>query len=398
MATLSTTVILIFLILWIILNLYYYRREGERGLKTYYGIFGILRTSWGLKIIDKIGKYRFWQKIGIFLIPVCVVVSIITFYTFVNSTVGLFSGSIPKESSRPIILLFGNVIPWIPGIIALVLGITLHELAHGIVARSFNLKIKSTGLILFLGIPLGAFVEIGEEFKNVSRKVRGAVASAGPVVNILIYLLVLLVIPCISNITSPLTITKVFKDLPASGVLKEGDIIRVGPTYHNKIVVFGKVIGRDDINHILLINVMGVASVPNIKVETVAIKEKLIWIEPTTKIKDTARILYENSISGVPVISNGKLVGVFTYHDLAHAISKNMENQPVEKVMTRDPITITPDKKIYDALILMEEKDIGRLIVVDKDGRVVGIITKTDVLKLIGGALFNKILKNIKGD
>lgn len=225
MATLSTTVILIFLILWIILNLYYYRREGERGLKTYYGIFGILRTSWGLKIIDKIGKYRFWQKIGIFLIPVCVVVSIITFYTFVNSTVGLFSGSIPKESSRPIILLFGNVIPWIPGIIALVLGITLHELAHGIVARSFNLKIKSTGLILFLGIPLGAFVEIGEEFKNVSRKVRGAVASAGPVVNILIYLLVLLVIPCISNITSPLTITKVFKDLPASGVLKEGDII-----------------------------------------------------------------------------------------------------------------------------------------------------------------------------
>ncbi|GBF35860.1 MAG TPA: CBS domain-containing protein [Methanothermococcus okinawensis] len=181
-------------------------------------------------------------------------------------------------------------------------------------------------------------------------------------------------------------------------LFKEGDIIRVGPTYHNKIVVFGKVIGRDDINHILLINVMGVASVPNIKVETVAIKEKLIWIEPTTKIKDTARILYENSISGVPVISNGKLVGVFTYHDLAHAISKNMENQPVEKVMTRDPITITPDKKIYDALILMEEKDIGRLIVVDKDGRVVGIITKTDVLKLIGGALFNKILKNIKGD
>ncbi|HID65388.1 MAG TPA: hypothetical protein EYP32_00170, partial [Aquificaceae bacterium] len=137
----SSTLILIFLILWIILNLYYYKKNDEKGLKTYYGIFGILRTSWGLKVIDKLGKYKFWQRVGFLLIPVCVVVSVITFYTFINSTLGLFSGSIPKESSKPIILLFGDVIPWIPGIIALILGITLHELAHGIVARSFNLKI-----------------------------------------------------------------------------------------------------------------------------------------------------------------------------------------------------------------------------------------------------------------
>ena len=52
----SSTLILIFLILWIILNLYYYKKNDEKGLKTYYGIFGILRTSWGLKVIDKLGK------------------------------------------------------------------------------------------------------------------------------------------------------------------------------------------------------------------------------------------------------------------------------------------------------------------------------------------------------
>ena len=222
----STTLIVIFLIIWIALNLYYQRkREDKNGLKTYYGVFGILRTSWGLGVIDKIGRYRFWQKIGFLLIPVGIVVSILTFYTFVNSTVGLFSGSIPKESSKPIIFLFGDVIPWIPGIIALVLGITLHELAHGIVARSFNLKIKSTGLILFLGIPLGAFVELGEEFKKASKRIRGAVASAGPVVNIIVFLIALLIIPYVSNISSPITITKVLEDHPASGVLKEGDII-----------------------------------------------------------------------------------------------------------------------------------------------------------------------------
>jgi len=223
----STTMIMIFFLIWTILTIYYYRRgeEDERGLKIYYGILGILRTSWGLGVIDKIGKYRFWQKVGLLFIPVAIVISILTLYTFINSTLGLFSGSIPKESSKPIIFLFGDVIPWIPGIIALIVGITLHELAHGIVARSFNLKIKSTGLILLLGIPLGAFVEIGEDFKKASRKVRGAIASAGPVINILIFLLVLLITPYVLSIPSSLTITKVLEDFPASGVLMEGDVI-----------------------------------------------------------------------------------------------------------------------------------------------------------------------------
>ncbi|MBW9223458.1 site-2 protease family protein [Methanothermococcus sp. SCGC AD-155-E23] len=222
----STTVIMILLIIWMILSIYYRREKGdEKGLKIYYGMLGILRTSWGLKVIDKIGRYKFWQKVGYLFIPVAIVISILTFYTFINSTLGLFSGSIPKESSKPIIFLFGDVIPWIPGIVALILGITLHELAHGIIARSFNLRIKSTGLILLLGIPLGAFVEIGEDFKKASRKVRGAVASAGPVVNILVFLLVLLITPYVLSIPSSLTVTKVLEDFPASGVLMEGDVI-----------------------------------------------------------------------------------------------------------------------------------------------------------------------------
>jgi len=195
------------------------------GLKTYYGVFGILRTSWGLKTIDIIGKYRIWRKIGIFLIPMCVIISIITFYMFISSTLSLFNGTIPKESSKPIIFLFGNVIPWIPGVIALIIGITFHELAHGIVARSFNLKIKSTGLLLALGIPLGAFVEIGDEFKNASKKVRGAVASAGPIANVVIFMIVMLITPYFHGLSTPLTITEVLEDHPASGVLMSGDIV-----------------------------------------------------------------------------------------------------------------------------------------------------------------------------
>ncbi|WP_048057917.1 CBS domain-containing protein [Methanothermococcus okinawensis] len=178
-------------------------------------------------------------------------------------------------------------------------------------------------------------------------------------------------------------------------IFNEGDIVKIGPTYHNKIIIFGKVSGRDDIDHILLIDVIGVTSIPNITVKSIAIKEDLIWLSPDTNIKDAAKIFYDNNINGAPIISNGNLVGILTLHDLAYALSNSLENESVEKIMAKNPLTITPDKKVYDALILMEKQGVGRLIVVDKDSKVIGIITRTDVLKLIEGALFPKILKEL---
>ena len=199
--------------------------ETPMGLKIYYGLFGILRTSAGLKIIDKVGKYKFWRKLSLWLIPLCMIISILTLYMFITSTINLFSGTVPKETSKPVIFLFGNLIPWIPGIVALIIGITLHELAHGIVARAYNLKIKSTGLLLGLGIPLGAFVELSDEFKETNNKIRGAVASAGPIANVIIFFIAIFAMPFVMNIDSPITISNVLEDYPAQGVLLKGDVI-----------------------------------------------------------------------------------------------------------------------------------------------------------------------------
>jgi predicted transcriptional regulator len=174
-----------------------------------------------------------------------------------------------------------------------------------------------------------------------------------------------------------------------------GDIVKVGPTHHNKIIVFGKVVGRDDINHILLLDVMGVMSIPNITVESIAIKDGLIWLKIDTPIREASKIFCEKNINGAPVIDNGKLVGMITLHDIAKALSNNLENDSIDKIMSKNVITITPDKKVYDALDIMEKNEIGRLIVVDEKNKVIGIITRTDVLKLIEGILFPKILKEL---
>ena len=241
----SLTVIFIFAILWAILNVIYkqkndkykyvdksnndYINEDTKNdnikLKTYYGIFGILRTSLGLKTIEIVGKYKIWQKISILLIPICIIISMATFYMLIDSTLQLFNGTVPKESSKPVIFLFGDMIPWIPGIVALIIGITFHEMAHGIVARSFNMNIKNTGLLLVLGMPLGAFVEIGDEFKDASKKVKGAIAAAGPMINVIIFFIAILITLYVSGITTPLTITTIMDDHPAYGKLMEGDVI-----------------------------------------------------------------------------------------------------------------------------------------------------------------------------
>ena len=234
----STNILIAFLIIWSIIYIMNTTKKqqlekksdnGENetpmGLKIYYGLFGILRTSAGLKIIDKVGKYKFWRKLSLWLIPLCMIISILTLYMFITSTINLFSGTVPKETSKPVIFLFGNLIPWIPGIVALIIGITLHELAHGIVARAYNLKIKSTGLLLGLGIPLGAFVELSDEFKETNNKIRGAVASAGPIANVIIFFMAIFTMPFVMNIDSPITISNVLEDYPAQGVLLKGDVI-----------------------------------------------------------------------------------------------------------------------------------------------------------------------------
>ncbi len=192
-------------------------------LKVYGGVFGILRTKIGMKVIEKFGKYKFWKKIGVYFIPICAFLGLYMMINIILFAINLLFGNIPKSAGKPIIFLFGNVIPWIPGLIALTIAITVHELAHGILARAYNINIKSTGLIFLLGIPLGAFVELDDKFKETNKKIRGIVASAGPMANLFIFVISILLLNISYNIPTEIKILNVYS--PAKEYLKPGDII-----------------------------------------------------------------------------------------------------------------------------------------------------------------------------
>jgi CBS domain-containing protein len=135
-----------------------------------------------------------------------------------------------------------------------------------------------------------------------------------------------------------------------------------------------------------------------------------ITVTKETPLPEAIKILIDKQISGLPVVnSTGELVGVLTESDLMWREAgleappyimlldsviylqnparhekevHKVLGQTVGEVMSAQVITITPKQSIKDAAILMHDKKIRRLPVIDeKSGKLVGIITQSDILR-----------------
>ncbi|SHG68595.1 PAS domain S-box-containing protein [Thermosyntropha lipolytica DSM 11003] len=104
----------------------------------------------------------------------------------------------------------------------------------------------------------------------------------------------------------------------------------------------------------------------------------VVCIDPDATLEEVAQIFLERKIDGVPVVDGeGKLVGLITKTHLIRAIKNHLSyDSKVKDVMTVKLVTVTPEKEIKE---IIEEYQIGRLPVVEQ-GRLVGIITRTDIM------------------
>lgn len=103
---------------------------------------------------------------------------------------------------------------------------------------------------------------------------------------------------------------------------------------------------------------------------------------PETTIEEAGKIMLRYGHTGLPVIKEGKLVGVISRRDVEKATHHGLGHAPVKGYMTASVITVNADMNINDVQELMIEKDIGRLPVVEGN-LVVGIISRTDVLQTL---------------
>lgn len=163
-----------------------------------------------------------------------------------------------------------------------------------------------------------------------------------------------------------------------------GDEIRIGPTPVNKLVVDGVVVGRDDMDNILLLDTTAIRSIPKKTVLEVATKD-LIQLEPKESIRNAAKTLSSKGIEGAPVVDEGHVIGILTLSDITRAIGEGKEDLNVSNVMSEHIITVEKDVMIADAIEIMNKNSIGRVIVVDDDMNPIGIVTRTDLLDKIAG-------------
>ena len=104
----------------------------------------------------------------------------------------------------------------------------------------------------------------------------------------------------------------------------------------------------------------------------------VISVKPDAKMIDVIHLLRKKGCTGVPVIDNGKLLGVISIRDFKK-VRKNKMDTPVKAFMSRKNFTITPERSPIEAARKMVKHDIGRLIVVENDD-VIGIITRSDTM------------------
>ena len=139
-----------------------------------------------------------------------------------------------------------------------------------------------------------------------------------------------------------------------------------------------------------------------------AMAKRVDFVSPKTKVKELSRLIFLHHINGVPVLKGKKVIGFISERDILHQFFPSMQEymeDPVNeanfekmerniarifeltagKIMSRHPVTISPDAPLLEAQSLMFMHKVGRLPVVDKKKNIVGIIAKGDIFKYLVG-------------
>ncbi len=107
-----------------------------------------------------------------------------------------------------------------------------------------------------------------------------------------------------------------------------------------------------------------------------------VVIAPGESIAAAARLMRDAGVSCLGVVENGRFLGLVTTRDMTtKAVADGLDMAaPVMQIMTADPETLTPDSLGSDILHIMLERRVGHLPILD-DGRLVGMITQTDLTR-----------------
>jgi membrane-associated protease RseP (regulator of RpoE activity) len=228
------------IVFYLIIAYFIYKNRSKI---EFHKIYLLYRTKAGIKLIDRIAKWRFWKFWGYAGIPVGFIGMAAILWMLFSKFIEILTKPVVDKSVQLLLpgVSVGSVgpfmfMPFWTFIICITIIILVHEGAHGIISRVHDIKVNSTGLGIFTIIPL-AFVEPDEkQLEKAKLKKQLSIFAAGPFANICTAAIVMLIsafilVPAAGNLLAPagLDITDTISDFPAetAGIIPGDTILAV---------------------------------------------------------------------------------------------------------------------------------------------------------------------------
>jgi membrane-associated protease RseP (regulator of RpoE activity) len=189
-------------------------------------------------IFDRLGKTRGAKYLGWFFLALVPIIAAIALFLITTALIALINnpsvGKVVQDLGVGSVLLLPGINPMLPivyGWIAIVVAIVIHEGAHGIIARNNGFRVKSSGLLFFLIIPIGAFVDVDEEQLKTARarpsvKVMAAGVGGNVILGVACLLCLLVLVGSLTPAITGVYINSVTADMPAVAAgLQAKDVI-----------------------------------------------------------------------------------------------------------------------------------------------------------------------------
>lgn len=144
----------------------------------------------------------------------------------------------------------------------------------------------------------------------------------------------------------------------------------------------------------------------------------VITVTPETSMMKASKLMKENGIRRLPVVdADGKVVGIVSDRDIKeaspskattldmHELYYLLSEIKIQNIMTHDPLCVSPEQTVESVALLLVERHIGGVPVVDDAGKILGIITDSDLFKVMiditgvrtGGVQLAFELENVPG-
>lgn len=116
-----------------------------------------------------------------------------------------------------------------------------------------------------------------------------------------------------------------------------------------------------------------------------------ITVKPETPVVEAGRLMREHGIRRLPVVDKEQVVGILTHRNIleaspspattlsVHELNYLVSNLTVKDVMQKKPICVSTEDSVMDVVMMGHEKGIGAFPVVNESGRLVGIVTESEI-------------------